>query len=394
MIDQIKQKATQYFEEIRAIRRHLHQFPELSFQEKETSKYIAKFLKQKNIPFKDNIVGTGILATIKGRPGKKNILLRADIDALPIDEKNEVPYRSQNKDVMHACGHDAHTASMLGTICILNDLKDEFEGTVHIIFQPGEEKLPGGASFVLEDENFKKIDAECIIGQHTYPDLPAGKVGFKKGLYMASSDEIYVTVNGKGGHAALSNEYNNPIIIASKLLAKLDSLFMGDENICPQDLPTILAFGDIHGKGATNVIPDIVNIQGTFRTFDEEWRKKAHQILLSEAEKLAKETHSTIDFEIRRGYPTLTNDEKITQNAQEAAVKFLGKENVAALDLRNTSEDFAWYAQQIPACFYRFGVAEKGKDEWPGLHSPHFDIDESALETAMGLMAFVAIQQL
>lgn len=386
MIEKIKQLANQNFQEIVEIRSHLHQHPELSFQEFETSKYIQKKLTEWNIEFTSGHVKTGIVAYVKGKnPDKKCVALRADIDALPIQELNDLPFASQNKGVMHACGHDVHTSSLLGAIKILNELKNEFEGTIKCIFQPAEEVLPGGASLMIKEgvlENPKPIN---IIGQHVYPELEAGKVGFKKGQHMASTDEIYLTIKGKGGHAALPFKLKDPVLAMAQIIVALQQVV---SRCAKPNIPSVLSFGKVIANGATNIIPNEVSVEGTFRTFDEEWRKQAHEHIKNIAENTAKAMGVECDIKIDIGYPFLVNDDDTTQKCIDAAKEFLGAENVVDLELRMTAEDFAYYSQIIPACFYRLGTSDS-----TGLHTPTFMVDENALKTGMGLMAYLAVKQ-
>ena len=391
LLEIIKTKSAAIKDEVIAIRRYLHQHPELSFDEHHTSKYVCSKLDEYGIEYKTGMVKTGIVATISGKnPDKKLIALRADLDALPIQEDNPVDYKSVNQGVMHACGHDVHTASLLGTAKILNELKDEFEGAVRLIFQPGEERLPGGASLMIKEGVLKNPEPAGIVGQHVYPNLDAGKVGFRGGMYMASADEIYVTVHGEGGHAALPHFNIDPIIITAHILTALQQLV--SRAACPT-IPTVLSFGKIIGDGATNVIPDKVELEGTFRTMDEEWRAVAHQKMKKMAEDIATSMGGSCDFRIEKGYPYLVNDEAMTNVAKTSAIAYLGKENVIDLDLRMTAEDFSYYSQLIPACFYRLGT-RKPNGETLGLHTSTFDIDENALETGIGLMAWIAINEL
>ncbi len=379
----------------------MHANPELSFEEFNTSDYIASKLTEFNIPFKQGFVKTGIVALIEGKnPSKKIIALRGDMDALPILEKNTCEYKSKNEGVMHACGHDVHSASLLGVARILNELKSEFEGTVKFIFQPGEEKLPGGASLMIKEGVLENPKPDSIFAQHVFPSMETGKVGFRSGMYMASTDEIYVTVKGKGGHAAMPNDYNNPLLIASQILIDLNKAFMifppsyslleGD-NVRP---PTVLAFGKIVGNGATNVIPDEVKLEGTFRTMDEKWRKEAHLKMKQIAEEVAQRMGGECDFVIEHGYPFLVNDIKVTNRAREAAENYLGKENVEELPLRMTAEDFSFFSQQVPSCFYRLGTGNISKGITSGVHTATFDIDEKALEIGVGLMAWLTLNEL
>ncbi|MBI2270125.1 MAG: amidohydrolase [Bacteroidetes bacterium] len=391
--ERVRSLAAQYFKEVVEIRRHLHANPELSFEEFKTSAFIASRLKAFNIPFTDGYVKTGIVALIKGKnPDKRTIALRADIDALPIKEENKVPYCSTNPGVMHACGHDVHTSSLIGSAKILNELRNEFEGTVKLIFQPGEEKLPGGASLMIKEGVLEDPRPKSILAQHVFTSMEAGKVGFRSGMYMASTDELYVTVKGKGGHAAMVRAYISPLLITSEILLELNREFM----LTPQkdNIPTVLAFGRMIGNGVTNVIPNEVQLEGTFRTMNENWRKEAHIKMKNIAESIAKKWGGTCDFNIATGYPLLTNDAQTTMRAKESAIAYLGAENVEDLDLRMTGEDFSYYTQHIPACFYRLGTANKSKGITSGVHTSTFDIDERALETGMGLMTWIALNEL
>ncbi len=399
MKDKIKALAKASLPEIIEIRRHIHSNPELSFEEFKTSEFIASRLKEYNIPFKQGIVKTGIVALIEGKnPSKKIIALRADMDALPITEANNCDYKSKNIGVMHACGHDVHSASLLGAAKILSELRAEFEGTIKLIFQPGEEKLPGGASLMIKEGVLAKPAPQNIFAQHVYPGMEAGKVGFRSGMYMASTDELYLTVKGKGGHAAMVNDYNSPLLIASKILLELNKLFMQEQSSLPftdgKVPPTVLAFGKIIGNGATNVIPNEVKIEGTFRTMNEVWRKQAHALMMSTAEDIAKDMNGICEFTVENGYPFLVNDTNVTERARTAAEEYLGKGNVEELPVRMTAEDFSFYSQQIPACFYRLGTGNKSRGITSGVHTSTFDIDENALEVGAGLMAWLAVNEL
>jgi amidohydrolase len=379
-----------YINEVTAIRRHLHENPELSFHEFETSKFIQEKLTEYKIPFKAGFVKTGILATIKGKnPEKKTIALRGDMDALPIQENNNLDFKSKNDGVMHACGHDVHTSSVLGVALILKELENDFEGTVQIIFQPGEERLPGGAKLMLEEGLFNEQEPEIIIGQHVQPNIEAGKVGFRPGMYMASADEIYVTVKGKGGHAAMPHQVVDPILITSHIIVALQQLVSRSANVT---VPTVLSFGKINGDGATNIIPSEVKVEGTFRTMDEEWRNEAHKKMVKMAESIAEGMGGSCDFEIKKGYPFLVNDDATTTQASKFAKEFLGDENVLDLDLRMTAEDFAYFSQKYPSTFYRLGVQGKDNTNPSPLHSPTFLVDEDALKTSLGTMAWIALK--
>ena len=389
---QIKQKAKHYFPYLVDVRRHLHANPELSFKEIETSRYISTQLIKHRIEHQSGIVGTGIVALIKGRnPDKKCVLLRGDMDALPITEKNNVDYKSVHDGIMHACGHDVHSTCILGAALILNELKDSFEGTVKIIFQPGEEVLPGGASLMIAEGILENPKVEAAIALHVFTDLEAGQAGFKSGMYMASTDEIYIDVTGKGGHAAMPIEYNNPILIASEILLALDKEFSNDTK---SKIPTVLAFGKMIANGATNVIPETVSIAGTFRTMDETWRKQVHEKIKSIATKITTEKNAKAEVKIVSGYPFLVNDENITSIAKNVATTYLGKENVAELPIRMTAEDFAFISQLVPTCFFRLGTGNKKQGITSGVHTATFNVDENAIETGATLLAAMAAELL
>ena len=388
--EKIKSLAKENLNSVIDIRRHIHANPELSFNEINTSAYVVSALNKIGLSAK-KIANTGLVVEIHGKNPGKTIALRADMDALPIEEWNEVPYKSKSVGVMHACGHDAHTASLIGAAAILSELKDEWDGTIKLIFQPGEEKLPGGATFMIKEGVLDHPAPESIFAQHVFPSLEAGKVGFCGGTYMASCDEIYLTIKGKGGHAAMPASYVNPILIASEILLELDNVFMKHPK---NKIPTVLAFGKMHANGATNVIPSELTIEGTFRTMDEAWRAEAHKTITNIIDSKTKSLGGDCNIKIEVGYPVLINNEETTKHARGAAEEYLGKENVVTLEKRMTSEDFAFYSLLKPCCFYRLGTGNVAKGLTAGVHTPTFDIDESALETGMGLMAWIAISEL
>lgn len=388
----IKEITKSSLDELVQIRRHLHMHPELSFEEYKTAEFVANTLKKYGITPQEGIAGTGVTALIAGKnPSSKIIALRADMDALPITEANEVPYKSTNQGVMHACGHDAHTTSLLGVAKVLNQLKDEFEGTVKLIFQPGEEKAPGGASLMIKEGVLQNPAPAHVIGQHVMPLIPAGKVGFREGMYMASADEIFVTVKGKGGHAAMPENNIDPVLITSHIIVALQQIV--SRHASPK-IPSVLSFGKVIANGATNVIPNEVYVEGTFRTLDEEWRYAAHQKMKKMAESIAEGMGGSCEFNILRGYPFLKNDPELTQRTKGHAIEYLGEENVLDLDLWMAAEDFAYYTQQVGCCFYRLGTGNIAKGITSSVHTPTFDIDENALEIGAGLMSWLAIQEL
>lgn len=385
---EIQTLSRQLLPEIIEIRRYLHQNPELSFNEVETAAFICKILDGIGISYTTGWAGHGIVGTIRGK-SEKVIALRADMDALPIQEQSDKSYISKRSGVMHACGHDAHMSALLGASMILKRLEDQLPYTIRLIFQPGEEKLPGGASMMIEAGVLRNPVPECIIGQHVYPSMETGKVGVRPGLYMASADEIYITVEGKGGHAAMPHECVDTILAASQIIVSLQQLV---SRHCPPAIPSVLSFGKFNTiGGATNIIPDTVKIEGTFRTMDEKWRCEAHERIQNIAGDTAASYGARVHVQIIKGYPCLVNNETLTIQLRNAMEQYSGKQNVEHLDLRMTSEDFAFYSHEIPACFYRLGTGNVAKSIYAGVHTPTFDIDEDALETGMGMLAWLAI---
>jgi len=372
-------------------RRHLHQNPELSFEEVQTSAFVQERLRDLNIPFTAGIGGYGVVANLQGhRPGPL-VALRADMDALPIQEANDVPYASKVPGVMHACGHDVHTASLLGVAALLRSRTQEFSGTVRFLFQPAEEKLPGGASLMIRDGALANPVPQAIYGQHVMPLLPAGTVGFRSGRYMASADEIRLTIRGKGGHAAMPHLNTDSVLIASHIVVALQQVVSRRAN---PTLPSVLSFGHIIGEGAYNVLPNDVRLRGTFRTMDETWRAQAHALIREIASGTASAMGAICDVEIDRGYPMLFNHPEPTALARSTAEAYLGPQQVVDLDLWMAAEDFAFYAQEIPASFYRLGTRNEAKGWVSSVHTSTFDVDESALPLGAGLMAAIALEQL
>lgn len=391
LIDDIRQCANNITETIIGHRRHLHSNPELSFCEYETSCFIKARLEEMGITWQP-MAETGVVAIIKGdKSSNRVIALRADMDALPITEANNVPYSSKNPGVMHACGHDAHTASLLGTANILQSVKQKFAGTVKLIFQPGEEKLPGGASLMIRNGVLKNPVPEAVIGQHVSPLIEAGKIGIRKGKFMASMDEIFVTIRGKGGHGAQPHLNVDPVLITAQILVSLQQIVSRMANPA---LPTVLSFGKVIANGAINIIPDEVYLEGTFRTLDEGWREEAHKRMKKIATSIAESMGGSCDFNIKKGYPFLINEENLTEQVFVLATEYLGEENVENIDIWMAAEDFAYYSQALNSCFYLLGIQNKEKGISSSLHTPTFDVDEDALTTSIGLMAYIAVKQL
>ncbi|MCW5908238.1 MAG: amidohydrolase [Chitinophagales bacterium] len=383
--EKIKQLSEKHFERVVQLRRQIHANPELSWQEVETSKLVAKTLSDQGLTVQTGIAKHGVVGILKGRnPESKCIALRADMDALPIKEENQTEYCSENKGVMHACGHDVHTANLLGAAMILSELKNEIEGTYKFIFQPSEEKIPSGAEAMIKEGVLQNPRVEKMIGLHVSPELEAGTFGFCSGKFMASSDEIYLTVVGKGGHAAKIEELKNPLLIASEILLNL-------RHLTNPQIPVVLSFGKIEGKGATNIVPDVVEIAGTLRCFDEALRTSLHKQIEFICESISEKYLSHCEVKILHGYPVLINDEQVAASAKKSAQEYIGAKNVLDIPTRMGSEDFAYYTHHVPACFYRLGVGNKNKGITSGLHTPTFDIDESALKESIGLMSWIAV---
>lgn len=392
LIDEIKSLSDKIEPELIGYRRHLHKHPELSKQEEQTANFISSVLSKWKIEHHCNIGGYGIVGEIKGvNPESKTVALRADMDALPISEKNNVDYASINPGVMHACGHDVHMTCLLGAIYILNNFKDKFNGTVRFIFQPSEETFPGGAKAMIEEGALTNPTPQFIIGEHVLPELEVGKVGFVSGKAMASTDEIYLTVKGKGGHGALPNLSTDTVLTASHIVVALQQVV---SRCAPPTIPTVLSFGRFIAEGRTNVLPDIVKIDGTIRTFDEKWRAEAHEKITHIAKNIANAMGAECEVFIDKGYPYLLNDKALTQNMKKAAISYFGKNNVVDIEPRMTAEDFAYYSHVVPACFYRLGVKNPDWKEIRNIHTPIFDIDEKAIAKGAGFMAYATMQSL
>jgi amidohydrolase len=392
IIDKIRSKAEEIHEELVSIRRNIHMNPELSFQEHQTARLVEDYLQGLGLQTK-RMAETGVVALIEGKnPSSKVVGLRADLDALPIVEVEDGrPYRSKSEGVMHACGHDFHTTSLLGAAKILSGLTSEFEGTIKLVFQPGEEKIPGGASLLIKEGVLDNPKVDCMIGQHVMPIINEGKTGFRKGLYMASADEIYVEVHGKGGHGAMPHFNVDPVLIAAHILVALQTIVSRNAN---PTIPSVLSFGKVIAQGATNVIPSVVHMEGTFRTLHEEWRAEAHEKMKKMAEGIAESMGGSVDFNIVKGYPFLKNDDSLTERCIGNAQHYLGEENVMPLDIWMAAEDFSYYSQEVPSCFYRIGVRNEDRGIVHSVHHPSFDADEAALKNGCGLLAYLALSEL
>jgi len=387
MIDRIKSISAKYFTRVIELRRQIHANPELSWEEFETAKLVADELRKiAGIEVETGIAKNGVVAVLKGNnPDAKCIALRADMDALPIEEQNAVDYCSTNKGKMHACGHDVHTSNLLGVAMILAELRDELEGTIKFIFQPSEEKIPSGAEAMIKAGVLENPKPDKIFGLHVSPELEAGTFGFHSGKFMASSDEIYLTVVGKGGHAAQVQALVSPLLIAAEILLALKPL-------TDLSIPTVLSFGNIEGKGATNVVPDKVELAGTLRCFDEKLRSELHEKITTICQSVATKNNGRCEVNILKGYPVLINNDEVTSKVKLLAAEFMGNQHIIEIPYRMGSEDFAYYTHQLPACFYRFGVGNKSKGIASGIHTPTFNIDESAMQASIGLMSWIALK--
>jgi amidohydrolase len=385
----LEAKALALEPELISIRRHLHQHPELSFEEYKTSEFIQSKLREWGISFTAGWVKTGIVGHIEGKnPDSKCIALRADMDALPIQEQNEVSYQSCHPGIMHACGHDVHSTCLLGALKLLNDTREQWEGRVKFLFQPGEEKLPGGASLMIAEGVLENPKPQAMLGLHVLPQMETGYFGLKAGMFMASADEIYITVKGKGGHAALPQTLVDPVLMSAQLITALQQVV--SRNAYPI-IPSVLSFGKIIGNGATNVIPDEVRLEGTFRTFNETWREEAHERIRTICHSVCASFGGSCEVNILKGYPFLVNDESITEQVQTSLTEVFGSEKVLAMETRMTAEDFAYYSQVVPACFFRMGTGNKAKGISSGIHTSTFDVDENCLVGGSLAMAMAAI---
>ena len=387
----ITTKVSAIYEKIKGYREHLHQNPELSYKEFNTMEYVATKLKEIGIPYEKGVAGTGIIGIIRSSKHSENqacIGLRADLDALPIQEQNTASYKSKVDGVMHACGHDVHTSILLGAAEILFELREDLEHPVKLIFQPGEEKNPGGASLLIEAGVLENPKVKEMYALHVFPELEVGKLAIRPGLNMASCDELHLEIIGVGGHGAMPEKCINPILIGSEFIIEAQNII---HKSCPIEVPCVISFGHFDALGATNVIPERAEIKGTFRTMNEEWRGKAAILLMDLANNLENKYKGNVNLEISKGYPFLKNDEELTEKLKTKFESFFGPENIEGLALRMTSEDFSFYSQTIPVCFFRLGVGNKEKGIIYSVHHPKFDVDSACLKTGMLAMIQAAL---
>ena len=395
MLDRIRQLAADGAPETVRLRRAIHRRPELAFQERETAALVAGTLRQWGVEPIEGVAQTGVVAHVVGaRPGP-TVALRADIDALPITEATGLDFASESPGVMHACGHDAHTAMLLGAARILHELRGEWAGTVRLVFQPSEEKAPGGARVMIEEGVLGEMDGHAapvaIFGQHVFPELPAGTLGVRGGPFMASADEVYLTVRGKGGHAAAPEHLTDVVLAQAHVLTALQAVVSRNR---PPGIPSILSFGKVTADGATNVLPDEARIEGTFRSMDEDWRWRAHDLIRRTAKHTAQALGATCDVEVREGYPALVNDAALADAVRQSAVALVGEERVIDLPMWYASEDFSFYTNEIPGCFTVLGVRNEAEGITHGLHTPRMTVDEAALETGAAFLAALAVRRL
>ncbi|MBN1950406.1 MAG: amidohydrolase [Bacteroidales bacterium] len=391
-IEKIQELTEKYHGEVAGIRKELHRFPELALQEYRTSEYIQTYLQKLGIPFTSGYAITGILAVIEGnKPDIKTLALRADMDALPIKELTGLDYQSEHPGIMHACGHDAHMAMLLGAARILKEVSAELEGRVLLIFQPSEEKLPGGALRMIEEGALSQFPPDIVIAQHVMPELPSGTAGFCPGKYMASTDELYISIKGTGGHAAMPDQITDSVLIAAQLLVSLQQLI---SRMAPPGIPSVLSFGRIEADGACNIIPSEVKLFGTFRTLDENWRYQAHEKIKKLCEGVVTAMGAACELEIQPGYPAVDNDSALTAAAMDLAAQYLGHGQAKAIQSQMTAEDFAYFGRLAPSLLFRLGIAGKEGLHSKPLHSPFFSIDEEALKTGVGLLSWFALSLL
>jgi hippurate hydrolase len=394
MLAETQALAEVVFPEVVRLRRMIHACPELAFEEVETARLVVDTLRPLGLDVENGVAKTGVVATLHGAHPGPTLLLRADMDALPIQEANTFDFASRHPGRMHACGHDAHTASLLGTALILHRMRDHLHGTIRLVFQPSEEKLPGGATVMIAEgvleANARSNAPEAVFGQHVMPDLPAGMLGFRSGMYMASADELYLSVRGQGGHAAAPHRLQgDAVLAAAQVVVALQGVV---SRHCPPDVPSVLSIGKVVAEGATNVLPHEVRMEGTFRAMDEAWRFRAHDLIRRIVQHTAAACGCEADVDIRVGYPELYNAPEPTRLARQAAREYVGAANVVDLDLWFASEDFAFFLREKPGSFYRLGTGNPARGITHGLHTPQFTIDEEALRIGSGFMAYLALR--
>ena len=378
------------FEKMCDYREHLHMHPELSYKEFKTAEFVKQTLKSIGLGDIQSIGETGVITTIYAKHHSKKdkcIAFRADLDALTIQELNDVKYKSQNEGVMHACGHDVHTSILLGLAEVLWSFKDQLPQPVKLIFQPGEEVNPGGANLIIDGGGLKNPEVSKIFALHVFPDFEFGNCGFREGLYMASSDELHITIKGKGGHGALKGQTINPMFMGAEFIIAAEQYINTNT---PKDTPSVINFGRFEALGSTNVIPEKALIKGTFRTMNEKWRTVAKAKLKDIAQNISEKYGGHIDLNISQGYPFLKNDPELTRSVKNLASITIGKDKVHDLELRMTAEDFAFYSHIVPVCFFRLGVGNISKGITYNVHHARFDIEPKSMLTGLEVFSSIA----
>jgi len=392
LVDRIRENSAEIFSEVVSLRRDIHRHPELAYEEVRTTALIKDYLLNLGITPEPSLLETGVVAVIRGgsKAARNNLVaLRADIDALPLHEENLHGFCSLESGKMHACGHDMHTAMLLGAANILSRIKDELAGDVLLVFQPAEEKAPGGAKPLLDAGLFRQFKPSAIIGQHCFPSVENGKVALCKGSFMAAADELYFTVTGQGGHASAPHKAADPVLAAAHIITAVQHLV---SRVAPPYEPAVVSIASIHGGNATNVIPRQVTMSGTMRTMNEEVRSLLQERLRQTVTHIATALGVEAELEIRQGYPVLYNNPHVTEKAEKICTEYLGRENVLTCESIMTAEDFAYYLQECPGTFWQIGTGMGNNDKSNTLHSPTFDPEERALETGSGLLAYAAFR--
>lgn len=390
VISRIKEKAEEYFDYMVEVRRHLHRNPEVSFKEFETTEFILGELKKRGIETRRPLE-TGCIGIIKGGAPGKVIALRGDIDALPMAEEGDAKegFKSERKGVAHCCGHDFHTANLLGAANILMDLKEELQGTVVLIFQPAEEKLPGGAGVLCDSGILHELGVDEVYGLHTHPDFKPGQIAIKPGPFMACTSEFEVEIIGRGGHAAAPHTSVDPIVTGAHVIQQFQGII--SRSLDPTE-PAVITVGKIEGGTAHNIIPEQVKMIGTVRAFSMETarfiKKRMEEILNGVSAAAA----TQYKFLFREGYPPVVNDELCTGIITETAEKITGTENIILLERPiMAAEDFAFYQQHFPGAFFFLGSGSPEADSQWGWHHPRYNVDETAFRTSVSLMAGIVL---
>ncbi|MEJ5244872.1 MAG: M20 family metallopeptidase [Bacteroidota bacterium] len=385
---EIRNQVEEIYQQVVDFRRKIHQNPELSNKEFATTDFIISILKENNIEYK-RITETGAVGIIGN--GNNCIALRADIDALPIKEETGLPFASQNPGIMHACGHDFHTAILLGSAIILKKFEEHLDGTIKLIFQPSEELIPGGALKMIKAGVLDNPRPKYVFGQHIYPELNTGEIAVSAGPVMAAADELYWNLYGKGSHAAQPHMGNDPLIVAAHLIIHLQAMLNKNKNPFS---PAVLSVTSVIGGKATNIFPEFASMQGTLRTFDESLRSKLHKLIENNSRQIASLFDVKCDVEVRKGFPALINNSELVDKFKDIANQALGVNNVHSFEPKMWAEDFAYFAREIPSVFWFLGVKQSVDSEVVPLHNSKLNPDEQAMKTGMLAMVNAAIELL